>query len=998
MVRLFVAHIPGGNGAAVDLDIDIDIDMDEDVRSGSDQDDGSGDRRPVLSSGLHAEAATAPGGSRQLLHGHSLSDSQISPIRSSTALALSPSQAADLSSVAATQLDRPLLDARLQQLLLLRVNEIQRFCDTLLQVQVQHESKIRSLEATVRRFSDVSSPLSSHQLTPTTATAVGPASAAMHLVSAAVSPPLHHHYHQHQHQREMMAPPLAGSPSGRSDLRRAHHLPTIQAPMSIPPILPKTIRRSSDAIPTADDMAARQQYLDPMLPPPQPAAAYQQSHSAFAAVGSERKAPAQMSTGMNQQHGSLPPLSLAAPQHTRHYPQPQASAPSIRHQQAYHRGASSSFCGGSDYVSPKLARKMSPPPTLPSLAAVGGSQAHSQRHHHRSLGSGGGSRPQHAHHVSGGSRRGSVALAMSAEGDRGAASGLYSAAGGDARLQQQRQFLPPFSAPSSASSRRASVGPSAFGYPAVAAPAGGATAADIGQHYGGGQAGAPPSHPPALHAPGYPSMVRTKRPRDAESGDELIGEGPGLSAPGGEAATLSHMQPPHLHLARHSHPAYAPHHQHTMLPPIRTSEGSQHITSPGLARPATGASLHLVSPSAIAFAPSGHTEDKDKGKGVASELVVSDSIGITQAARSGRDAQPTQSWLASQRHYKTALLHLLSLESFYPSDMAMLNMFRALGDFTPEQVEVHSSTLLSWARGWLRYSRNAVIRSTLDNKAREPIKQLAETLQHDLHTDVDFTTPENLRRCTLLRLIYFQWQAAGKLGSKSNSIYRDYESRLREIEALPTVEDQERDWEEILREEQKLRLDIIREARVRSGESAIQPRVRVRPEQMYQSRIQMNVAPPSSQHPVSAPLLPPPPMSSMAIGQPSLELAHGTSAMQQLSLSRRQSADYLVSAQSPTPGPSHHYPQQQQHYQGPPLPSPAHLHFRQQYQQAQHPPPPQQYPRSLSYRHHHQSQVQQMHPHYRSRELPMREPDGSGAQPEGMDNESDLSVNLSPEP
>ncbi|KAJ2892586.1 hypothetical protein GGI21_005575, partial [Coemansia aciculifera] len=405
-------------------------------------------------------------------------------------------------------------------------------------------------------------------------------------------------------------------------------------------------------------------------------------------------------------------------------------------------------------------------------------------------------------------------------------------------------------------------------------------------HYsgGGGQTGAAP----AL-ASGYPSM-RMKRPRDAESGDEFAGAEAHSFAPSGDA-TLSHtpslvqqqqqqQPPPHLHLARHSHPSY-PH--HTMLPPIRSNEGSQQMASPALARPAgsSSSSLHLVSPTTAGFAHGGQTSDK--GKGVASEFVgASDSSGAggsAQPARGNRDAQPTQLWLASQRHYKTALLHLLSLESFYPSDIAMLNMFRSLGDFTADQVEIHGATLLSWARSWLRYTRNAVLRSTLDNRAKDSIKQLAEALQHDLHAETDFTTPPNIRRCTLLRLIYFQWQSVNKLGTKSQSMYRDYESRLREIEALPTSEDQEREWERIVSEERQRRLDIIKESRLRS-ETVVTPRTRPRPEQVYQPNVQMNVAPPS-QLSLSAPA------SASASGAVSAtmgqfsELAHGTSAMQQ---------------------------------------------------------------------------------------------------------------------
>ncbi|ORX66035.1 hypothetical protein DL89DRAFT_75830 [Linderina pennispora] len=66
-----------------------------------------------------------------------------------------------------------------------------------------------------------------------------------------------------------------------------------------------------------------------------------------------------------------------------------------------------------------------------------------------------------------------------------------------------------------------------------------------------------------------------------------------------------------------------------------------------------------------------------------------------------------------------------------------------------------------------------------------------------MHAETDFTTPKNLRRCALLRLIYFQWQSLNKLGTKSQSMYRDYENRLREIEALPTEKEQEAEWQSI---------------------------------------------------------------------------------------------------------------------------------------------------------------------------------------------------------
>ncbi|KAJ2754925.1 hypothetical protein GGI19_002045 [Coemansia pectinata] len=1134
-LQLFVANIAEGSedkaavadlgSRHIDQDIDIDIDMDGDLGAGSTQDSDVGsddhahpsvshvtagvsmasgspakqDRRPasssrVLTGSASATAVTASGSRQQPLHSHSLSESQISPIRSLTALALSqsrsPSQSPRLghSSAAASRPLRPLLDASAQQELLLKVEDIQRYCDSLRQVQVQQASKIRSLEATVRRFSDVTSPSSTHQHTPAATTTTS--SAAAQLVSAAVSPPppsssidermsSHYHQHHHQHHQRMMMPPAfapltassssAAAAAGGS--RPIPHLPSIQAPMAS--LSSTSIHRTSDVTP-ADIMSESPQYSHQ----PQPAVAYHQSHSAAAAVASERRIVAQMSAGMEQQqHGSQPPpqqhLPLTAPQHSQHhaYSQqtsthasptsfaPRFPAPTHGHQQsqAYRQPRSDQF-------SPKMARQASPLPQ----AALGGSQAHSHHHHHRSLGASSRSQlHQHSYQRPSGSvnrsRRGSAAPSMPLESDRGAMPAPYAMSSGhgderDMQLphhhqhlqavqhpQPQRQFQalppPPLPLSSSSSSRRASAGPSAFGYPAIAAstatampaPLGSATPADFGPRSAGGADGGQAGALPVI-ASGHPSM-RMKRPRDAESGDEFAGADVHVSGASGDAAgdvTLSHtssrafsMQhqhlqqqpPPHLHhhpaQSRHSH--HSSHH-HAVLPPIRIGgggDGPQQVTPTVPARAAatsfggnTGSSLHLVQPSAIAYTHSGHVASDYSG--TVDGPVFSGGSSSEQPARGNRDAQPTHAWLASQRQYKTALLHLLSLESFYPSDMAMLNMFRSMGDFTADQVEIHGATLLSWARGWLRYSRNAVLRSTLENKAKEPVKLLAEALQHDLHSETDFTTPPNLRRCALLRLIYFQWQAINKLGTKSQSMYRDYESRLREIDALPTLEEQEREWETIVKEEQQRRLEIIRDSRQRS-DSVIQPRTRVRPEQMFQSRIQMTVAPPQAPPSMPPQMSTSAPVSASATAGQS-ELAHGTSAMQQLSLSRRQSADWLQayppSAQSPTPGPSHyHYSMQhqqqqqqqpQQHYQGAPLPSPSHLHYRHHhYHPAQPlPPPPAQYPRNLSYSNFPQQQQphQQRQLHYRS-----REPDGD-MQVESMDNDSEMSVNMSPEP
>ncbi|KAJ2003231.1 hypothetical protein GGI06_005652, partial [Coemansia sp. S85] len=170
--------------------------------------------------------------------------------------------------------------------------------------------------------------------------------------------------------------------------------------------------------------------------------------------------------------------------------------------------------------------------------------------------------------------------------------------------------------------------------------------------------------------------------------------------------------------------------------------------------------------------------------------------------------------------------------------------------------------------------------------------------------------------------------------------------------------------------------------------------------QMFQSKIQMTVAPPQPPPSVPPQMSASAPTSASATSGQS-ELAHGTSAMQQLSLSRRQSGDWMptfpppLPDQSPTPGSSHyHYSaqqqQHQQHYQGPPLPSPSHLHYRQHYQPAQpaHPPPQAHYPRNPNYGDFlHKQQLR-----YRP-----REPEGN-VQVESMDNDSEMSVNLSPEP
>ncbi|KAJ1958866.1 hypothetical protein EC988_000036 [Linderina pennispora] len=377
---------------------------------------------------------------------------------------------------------------------------------------------------------------------------------------------------------------------------------------------------------------------------------------------------------------------------------------------------------------------------------------------------------------------------------------------------------------------------------------------------------------------------------------------------------------------------------------------------------------------------------------------------FVSTTRGNPEAQPNASWLSSQRHYKNALLHLLTLESFYPSDVAMLNMFRAQGDFSSDQIDAHSAALLSWARSWLRYNRNAVLRSTLENKAKASLTQLAETLQHDMHAETDFTTPKNLRRCALLRLIYFQWQSLNKLGTKSQSMYRDYENRLREIEALPTEKEQEAEWQNILREEQDRRLALIRESsrigipvvlteQPQPQQSVLGPVVKSDPplpqqphphQQQHHHQQQQQQQHHHRHHH----------QHTWGSGQAAASSAQPSqSSKSPMDLPRRQSVDWqpVSSIQFASP------PQQQQQQQQQQHPHP-HSHHRQQQQQhpsGLHPryyaggPPPAQPSRILPP----PSQV------YHRTPTPMQQrPHGTHEHEVQRDDDSEMSVNLSPEP
>ncbi|KAJ1675371.1 hypothetical protein EV182_001402 [Spiromyces aspiralis] len=173
--------------------------------------------------------------------------------------------------------------------------------------------------------------------------------------------------------------------------------------------------------------------------------------------------------------------------------------------------------------------------------------------------------------------------------------------------------------------------------------------------------------------------------------------------------------------------------------------------------------------------------------------------------------KPDLSDATIQRKYKLALLRLLSLDSFYPSDHSMLDVFRAGNDFPSDVVEIHSAYLLSWSRSWLRYIRNAVLRNTLDNSIQKSRHQLAIQLQQDMNATSDFTLDINIRKVALLRLLYFQWQSENRLGTKSTSMYRDYEARLKEVEALGP-EEQKAKWISILDDEERWRQVFLQSA------------------------------------------------------------------------------------------------------------------------------------------------------------------------------------------
>ncbi|KAJ2704955.1 hypothetical protein FB645_002819 [Coemansia sp. IMI 203386] len=499
---------------------------------------------------------------------------------------------------------------------------------------------------------------------------------------------------------------------------------------------------------------------------------------------------------------------------------------------------------------------------------------------------------------------------------------------------------------------------------------------------------------------GYP-RTRAKRPRVAEgvSDDYSVNSGSGenIASAAGSAFRLPVQLPQPHYRQTHQHgvQGQGQGQPHAPLPPIRTSSDlhPRAANNPGVDG---STAMHLSRPGVLTASSSrviggggSHTRSRDsKGKSTATgdteqQQQQQQGASATEVVRGNPDAQPTTAWLASQRHYKIALLHLLTLESFYPSDVAMLNMFRSQGDFTNEQIETNGAALLSWARSWLRYNRNAVLRSTLETKSKSTLSQLAEALQHDLHAETDFTTPQNLRRCALLRLIFFQWQAINKLGTKSQSLYRDYEIRLREIEALGTVEEQETEWNNIIQEEHSRRLALIRENRG-SGGSAILPKPEAQSQSQTQSQPQSQVQQQQQHHQISGP--------SLSAGSSSMPprgggVSGGHSSVS--SLARRQSMDWPAypAAESSTSGQQPQY-SQQQHFQQRHLVQPQRFSMQQQ-QQMEY-----QYRMSLASGHGnpglHGSSTTTVESHTGS---------GSGRQAAiGKDDDSEISVKMSPEP
>ncbi|PIA15048.1 hypothetical protein COEREDRAFT_88148 [Coemansia reversa NRRL 1564] len=723
-----------------------------------------------------------------------LSDSHIAPIRSLTGLALSPvsartqhRQSLSMRSEAGQSWQSGAseylgaLDASILQQILRRVDDIHRHCESLVQMQTQQAGQIRSLEATIQQYGGA-----------TRSAAGGPIT----MSPISKGPPLHGSAQQAQtltHRQGFQSPPphMALADTTSTPLTDSGSVSRSGGSREITQTRHPSQYSHSRCGAAAEEVEHITTEAEGIV--------YQSQGNSYPGGGHRQQR-------LHHHYGRL------QQQQQTHYSQPTGRlSPShvYRNPGHFHQSRVMPY---STRTSPTGRAVLSPPNVGSALRGQHGTHSMAQLTAYET--------------PSGRGRRESTYLQprtanthplWSAQHHSSAQPGLEGGVTSNAAFVSATRAVD--ERPAHVQSQYASVG-SSTQPPRLAAPHGAATASVFGsatpvsaskvEQYGATSGG----HP----------LARARRPTADELGNEFTGGG---AADGGlpQAPQYSHVHPQYSqqeHYYRsqqHSQQAQT----HTLLPPIRTvgMGRSSVVEARGYMPSGRGGpgGVLLAHPDAALAGRLGRVS-KDKGK-----AGLDSGMGDAAAGPSGGnpDAQPTHAWLSGQRHYKNALLHLLTLESFYPSDIAMLNMFREQGDFTNDQIEANGAAMLSWARSWLRYNRNAVLRGTLENKSKATLPQLAEALQHDLHAKTAFTTTYNLRRCALLRLIYYQWQAENKLGTKSQSLYRDYETRLREIEALPTDQEQEAEWEAILREEQNRRLALIREGRG-SGGSAILPR------------------------------------------------------------------------------------------------------------------------------------------------------------------------------
>ncbi|KAJ2544405.1 hypothetical protein GGH12_001443 [Coemansia sp. RSA 1822] len=853
-------------------------------------------------------------------HGRTLSDSHIEPIRSLTGLALSPTsprilQRQSLSlhtQRSSSERHAGMTDSSTLQQILVRMDDIQRYCESLVQMQEQQAGQISSLEATIRQYN-----MPSFAHPPGTGSAGVPAAGpAAPLAQQAVAIPA----------TEGSSDEIAqgGAVAGASAAE--------QAAGNIPQMAyPHQMHQGHQSSEQGATRAERVMHLSPgeathrhyHAPPHYQYYQYSRSPQRYThGGGAAGQAGGYQSMSPTHRHLHQ---SRTAPYSTRTspimVPGRVQSPPPVRAGRAQRLSAPMAPLTMSETPTARGRRDSAYQAQLTQSAWL--AQQQQQHHQHQ----------QHQHQQQAGhGAMGNTPFAASG-----------SATAGPGIDEREAHYT---SAGSSSQHNTAPHGlsASAFGYP-VSSSSATAPSTNMAEHYSG-----------ALQQPigaGGLAGMRMKRVRMAESTDDLVAASSSGTAESG-----------------HSPYFYQPQHH---LAPIRAGSmvrgGVEHRMS--LSRAGGPGSLQLIRPDAVVSARTSRMV-KDKGKAVVS------------AEHGGNpEAQPTTAWLAGQRPYKNALLHLLTLESFYPTDVAMLSVFRNMGDFSNEQIEANAATMLSWARGWLRYNRNAVLRSTLDSKAKAPLPQLAEALQHDLHAETDFTTPPMLQRCALLRLIYLQWQSLNKLGTKSRSMYRDYEGRLREIEALPTDQEREAEWKSIMNEENMRRLALIREGRG-SGGSAILPRPESRMLQQQTPRQQQQ--------------------SPALISQ---------QIQQQMPLMRRQSMEWPSHSgtHTPVPGQTHtpvpgqtHYFQQalqqqalQQHYRRAGVPAGS---FTQSPPQAQ----VQQHRFSHPVQPHHQQELTHAFQAAQSRQHTARAGQmdvdswAGEAKAMGKDDGSETSVSLSPEP